>query len=175
MRFLTADMKEKKKKDKPPVRPVRVLGYGLLILGGLSVINFFSPIPVPTVGVSALVSGFLFMAAGAIVLIPDKKGLLSRIGVLLRLRSRPAAEIDPLLPVRILKLAREHRGVLTVSAVAVGLNIPLDKAQAGLDACVRGGQAAADFDMDKEIKYYRFREFLPLPADKPDDQKPWDV
>jgi hypothetical protein len=168
-------MDKKEKKNKQPVRVSRVIGYGLLILGGLSVINFFSPIPIPTVGISALVSGFLFMAAGAVVLIPDKRGLLSRIRVLLRMQSRPAAAIDPLLPVRILKLAREHHGVLTVSTVAVELNIPLGKAQAGLDECVRSGQASADFDMEKEIKCFTFQEFLPPPAEKPDTKKPWDV
>ncbi len=169
-------MNEKKKKNKPPVRISRVVGYGLLILGGLSIIDFFSPIPVPTVGVSALVTGVLLVAAGAFALIPDKKGWLSKMRFWLRIRTRPAEEIDPMIAVRVLKLAREHRGVLTVSAVAVGLNIPLDKAQAGLDECVRGGQAAADFDMAREIKYYRFQEFLPPPPpENPDKKRPWDA
>ena len=168
-------MEEKKKKTKTPVRVGRVIGYGLVILGGLSVVNFFSPIPIPTVGASALISGFLFMAAGAVALIPDKRGLLAKIRLLSKTRSRPAAPIDPMLPVRILKLAREQRGVLTVSTVAVELSVPLDKAQAGLDECVRNGQAAADFDMTRETTYYSFPEFLPPPAEKPDPPKPWDV
>jgi len=167
-------MDEKKKKNKSPVPISRVIGIGLIVLGGLSIINFFSPVPIPTVGVSALVSGLLFLAAGGIVLIPDKKGVLTRLRVLSKVRSRPAEEVDPMLPVRILKLAREHRGVLTVSTVAVGLSIPLDRAQAGLDECVRTGQATADFDMVREIRYYSLPEFLPPPAEQPDDHKPGD-
>lgn len=69
------------------------------------------------------------------------------------------ALLDRLLPVRILKLAREQHGVLTVALVAMELNVPLDQAQAGLDECVRAGNAFPDFDITRGHALYRFPEF----------------
>jgi hypothetical protein len=69
------------------------------------------------------------------------------------------ALLDRLLPVRILKLAREQHGVLTVALVAMELNVPLDQAQAGLDECVRAGNAFPDFDIARGHALYRFPEF----------------
>lgn len=67
--------------------------------------------------------------------------------------------LDRLLPVRILKLARQHGGVLTVALVAMELNVPLDQAQAGLDECVRAGNALPDYDIARGHALYRFPEF----------------
>jgi hypothetical protein len=67
--------------------------------------------------------------------------------------------LDPLLPVRILKLARQMHGVLTVAKVAMELTVPLDQAQAGLDECVRAGNALPDYDIPRGHALYRFPEF----------------
>lgn len=80
-----------------------------------------------------------------------------------RLASRgsgPAVPIDPLLPVRILKLAKERAGTLTVAEVAMDLNVPLDQAQAGIDQCVNAGNAVPDYDIPRGLALYRFPEFL---------------
>ncbi len=68
---------------------------------------------------------------------------------------------DPLLPVRILKLAQGQAGLLTVAQVAMELNVPLDQAQAGLDECVRAGNALPDYDLSRGHALYRFPEFTP--------------
>jgi hypothetical protein len=80
-----------------------------------------------------------------------------------RERRRPASVtgIDPLLPVRILKLAKEHNGILSVADVAMGLEVPLDHAEAGIAECVRAGNAFADYDIARAHAVYRFPEFLP--------------
>ncbi len=72
-------------------------------------------------------------------------------------RSRPHG---PAAAVRVLKLARELGGVLTVAQVAMELNVPLDQAQAGLDECVRAGNAFLDYDMARGHALYRFPEFV---------------
>jgi hypothetical protein len=150
-----------------PIRVSRIFGYGLLIFGILSIIDFFSPIPIPSAGGSAILSGLFFSALGGFLLIPDKLARFKRLADRLRRRSRALPEIDPLIPVKILKLARERGGVLTLSETAVELSLSLSKAEAGLDECVRSGLAAADFDMKREIKYYRFHEFMPPKKEEP--------
>ncbi len=67
--------------------------------------------------------------------------------------------LDQLLPVKILKLAQQQGGVLTVARVAMELNVPLDQAQAGLDECVRAGNALPDYDLTHGHALYRFPEF----------------
>jgi hypothetical protein len=69
--------------------------------------------------------------------------------------------IDPLLAVRILKLARDRNGILSVADVAIGLDVPLDHAEAGLNECVRAGNAVPDYDISRAHAVYRFPEFLP--------------
>jgi hypothetical protein len=73
----------------------------------------------------------------------------------------PARRIDPLLPVRVLKLAEARSGVLTVSSVAMALNVSLDECQIALDELVRKGAANADVDIATGIASYFFPEFLP--------------
>jgi hypothetical protein len=76
-------------------------------------------------------------------------------------RPGPASvTIDPLLPVRILKLAKGHGGILTVAEVAMDLNVPLDHAEAGLSECVRAGNAVPDYDIPRAHAVFRFPEFL---------------
>jgi hypothetical protein len=137
----------------------KVLGWILVVLGALSVVDFFSPVPIPSVGAAALISGGVVLVAGLGVLRLgglNWKALLSRGS-----RSRTKIAIDPLLPVSILKLARERGGELTVSAVAIALSVSLDQAEVGLEECVRRGAATADYDEAHAVVLYRFPEFLP--------------
>jgi hypothetical protein len=81
-------------------------------------------------------------------------------------KEEPSTRIDPLLPVRILKLAREREGHLTVSEVAISLNVPIDQAEEGLKACVRSGNALADYDITHGFAQYSFPEYT-----SPEDRK----
>jgi hypothetical protein len=74
-------------------------------------------------------------------------------------KERP--RIDPLLPVRVLKLAEARSGVVTVSSVAMALNVGLDECQLALDELVRKGAANVDVDMATGVSSYSFPEFLP--------------
>jgi len=144
-----------------PIRVSRIVGYGFLVFGILSIIDFFSPIPIPTAGESAILTGLFCSALGGFLLIPDKLVRFRRLTTLWGRRSQSRPPLNPLVPVKILKLAREHGGVLTLSETAVELTLSLAQAEAGLDECVRSGLASADFDMEREIKFYRFPEFIP--------------
>jgi hypothetical protein len=73
----------------------------------------------------------------------------------------PPPRIDPLLPVRVLKLAESRGGTVTVSAVAMALNVGLDECQLALDELVRKGAASVDVDFATGIANYSFPEFLP--------------
>jgi hypothetical protein len=73
----------------------------------------------------------------------------------------PSARIDPLLPVRVLKLAEARGGTLTVSVVAMALNVGLDECQLALDELVRKGAANVDVDLSTGVASYLFPEFLP--------------
>jgi hypothetical protein len=152
-------------------RPKKILGYGSLALGAVSIIVGASPI-FPIFAEAFLIGG-AFIAAGAWILAGrELRGVIRRaIGVMLekRLAQRKNAHrtgtgpisIDPLLPVRILKLARVHEGILTVAEVAIELNVPLAHAEAGLAECVRAGNALPDYDIARAHALYRFPEFLP--------------
>jgi hypothetical protein len=158
----------KQPKEKRPVRVSRIFGYGFIFYGILSIIDFYSAIPITLKGEPGILFGFFCIAVGAILLVPNKLAWFKKILGRLARPSRLRAPVDPLIPVQILKLAREHRGLLTQSEVAVDLTLSLSEAEAGLDECVREGVAVADFDMEREIKYYRFHEFVPPPASKPE-------
>jgi hypothetical protein len=148
----------------------RIVGYGLFGLGAASIIVGASPIF--PIFIEAFVIGGAFFAAGAWVLAGKELRDSVRRGIRLWRESRSPsrrftgrkgptiAGIDPLLPVRILKLAKEKSGVLTVADVAIDLNVPLDQAEAGLAECVRAGNALPDYDIPRAHAYYRFPEFL---------------
>ena len=85
-------------------------------------------------------------------------------------RETPAA-VDPLLPVRILRLAQEHHGVLTLAQVAIELNVPIPSAEAGLAECVRAGNAVADYDIPHSYALYRFPEFASPQVDTEDTRQ----
>ena len=139
----------------------RVLGYVSLALGGISVAVGLIPW-FPVFG-QAFVVGGAFFAVGTWALAgPEIAKTFRRMKLAAPAEDgwKPAAAIDPLLPVRILKLARERAGILTVSEVAIGLNIPIDQAEEGLRNCVRSGNAIASFEVDLGFSQYRFPEFL---------------
>lgn len=71
----------------------------------------------------------------------------------------PPVPIDPLLPVQILRLARERGGTLTVAQVAMELNISIPEAEAGLVACVRSGNATEDYNVEAGYALFTFPEF----------------
>lgn len=73
-------------------------------------------------------------------------------------------QADHLLPVRVLKLAEAREGVLTVSVVAMSLDVELDAAQWALDELVRKGAASVDVDIATGIASYSFPEFQARPV-----------
>jgi len=147
----------------------RIVGWILVALGGVSIFVGASPL-FPIRG-EAYILGVALFGAGAWVLAGRELRDAIRRGLragqqarrsLRRTNERAAggvALLDPLLPVRILKLARGHGGLLTVALVAMELEVPLDQAQAGLDECVRAGNALPDFDIPRGHAVYRFPEF----------------
>lgn len=149
-------------KEKKKFTWSKLFGYGLISFGVLSILDLFSPIPIPTVGLTAILSGGVFILLGAVLLNINKSFWLDLVRRNRKLFAKPQVQIDPLLPVKILKLSKAHNGILTSSQVAIELNIPLDMAEAGLDECLRFNHATADYDMKRELKYYKFQEHLPL-------------
>ncbi|HAE21519.1 MAG TPA: hypothetical protein DCG47_04230 [Spirochaetaceae bacterium] len=148
-----------------------VAGIGCIALGVLSILNFWAPVPMPTVGPSAFISGGLLILLGLFLRMPrGPSGRVewSRFAALLRsgddapkpkaALSRPA---DPLLTVKVLRLAADSKGRLTVSHTAMGLDVPLDLAQAHLDECALKAVAYIDINDDTGISSYCFPEFLP--------------
>lgn len=161
------------RKRPEPLKPRRNInwrkgfGYGFLFFGIASILDFASPIPIPTEFGLAFVSGFFFIGLGSFLLLKDKipwgklaTGAAKKLAEPPKPQPQLPAKIDPMLPVQILKLAKEHKGILTASMVALELEIPLDQVEAGLNECIRYGHAMADFDMEKEITVYRFHEHL---------------
>ena len=139
----------------------KLLAWVLMITGAASILNFFAPLPIPTVGPLAIISGFTLLISGLIILNLKVMPWVKLLKDQDKSSQKPVIKIDPMLPVSILKIAKKHEGILTVSIVSVELDVPLDMAEAGLDECVRFGQATVDFDMKKEIKYYSFKEHMP--------------
>ena len=159
----------------PIPRWKRVTGYVLVGFGVLSIIDYFSPIPIPTTFFGAFFTGGIAIVAGAWLL--SGGGWLVYLKRWAATRDRGSAgnpgavRFDPLLPVEILRLARERDGLLTVSNVSIELNVPLDQAGAALEECVRRGNAFPDYDIGRQHAVYRFPEFMPpresLPGDGP--------
>ena len=147
-------------------KPGRVLGYVFLGLGGASIL--VGALPFFYVVVEAFLVGGIFLALGLWALAgPDLRATVRHAARAAaaakrsqRKAGRPAPAIDPLLPVRILKLAKEKGGILTVAEVAVGLTVPLGHAEAGLTECVRAGNAMPDYDISRGHMLYRFPEFI---------------
>jgi hypothetical protein len=147
----------------------RVAGYAALALGGAAI--FVGSSPLFPVFIEAFLVGGALIGVGLWILAGrDLRSLISRAARAKRAmgasrsgrsQRRPPIVIDPLLPVRILKLAKNRAGTLTVSEVAIELNVPLEHAEQGLEACVRAGNALPDYDVARGHMLYRFPEFLP--------------
>jgi hypothetical protein len=137
------------------------LGIILLIIGIVTV-------PFTRFGDQFLLLSLILVTFGSINIIREVGGA-EKIGRLLRSSRRQYTQdsrgssprIDPLLPVRVLKLAESHAGSLTVSVVAMALNVGLDECQIALDELVRKGAANVDVDLSNGVANYRFPEFLP--------------
>jgi hypothetical protein len=153
----------------------RVFGYILVAFGVLSILDFSSTIPIPTTFLGAFFTGGIAIAAGAWLLTGG--GWLTYLKRWAATRDRgpgpkqDTVRFDPLLPVEILRLARERGGLLTVSNVSIELNVPLDQAGAALEECVRRGNAFPDYDIDRQHAVYRFPEFMPPRASLPRDDQ----
>ncbi len=145
----------------------RAAGFGCVIFGILNILDLGNP-AIPTMGLQAIVVGALFIAGGAFLLRPAGSAAPRLSSLFARRKGlgegrRPS--LDPLLPVRVLRLAEQRGGSLTVSAVAMSLEVGLDEAQAALDELVRKGAAGVDIDLATGIATYRFPEFLPRPGE----------
>ena len=138
----------------------KILGVVLVVLGAASISLPFTR--------EFIFISLILIAFGAASIIREVGGA-ERIRRLLRSSRRQYPQesrgspprIDPLLPVRVLKLAESHAGSLTVSVVAMALNVGLDECQIALDELVRKGAANVDVDLSNGVANYRFPEFLP--------------
>jgi hypothetical protein len=148
----------------------KLVGWVVVAISGICI--FIGVSPLFAVRAEAYLLGIIGFAAGAWVLVGAEVRHSARRLAKMKIQQRrtfrraadaktaPSALIDPLLPVRILKLAKEHAGTLTVAGVAMELNVPLIQAQAGIDECVRMGNAVPDYDIPHGHALYRFPEFL---------------
>jgi hypothetical protein len=157
----------------------KFFGNLFIIFGVLNIANFWAPRPIPTVGPSAFIIGILLIGTGIYIRLErDAQGNIKwdRIAALFRSstqqnsaqstrnQGRPNPErklSDPLIAVRVLRLAEQKKGMLSISQTAMELNIPLSDAEAGLDECVARGTASIEVDSNTGLAYYRFPEFLP--------------
>ncbi|GAB1483809.1 hypothetical protein MASR2M78_26250 [Treponema sp.] len=151
----------------------RFFGNLIIGLGALNILNFWAPRPIPTVGPSAFILGILLMGAGAILKAErDETGKIqwARLFALLRsssknpknesLKNKDGVRIrDPLLAVKVLRLAEENGGKLSVSQAAMNLNVPIAEAEAALDECASRGTASIEVNPETGIPSYRFPEF----------------
>jgi hypothetical protein len=138
-------------------------------LGALLVVLGIVSLPFVRFGGEFLLVSVFLLSFGSIQLIRNStisSRLRELIGSSRRFRTpgpgeTPSRKIDPLLPVRVLKLAEARSGVLTVSSVAMALNVGLDECQLALDDLVRKGAANVDVDISTGVASYLFPEFLP--------------
>ena len=137
-------------------------------LGAVLVVLGFITLPFVRFWPEFLFVSVFLLAFGAVRITRDL-GVKDRIGDLMGSMRRPAEtqgrvqppRIDPLLPVRVLKLAESRSGVVTVSSVAMALNVGLDECQLALDELVRKGAANVDVDLTTGVASYCFPEFQP--------------
>ncbi len=144
----------------------KIAGIGCIAFGAMNILNFWAPVPIPTVGFSAFIVGAVFIGLGLFIQMPrGASGRIEwdRLAGLFRLggTSGGTPTVDPLLSVRALRLAAESKGELTVSQTAMKLNVPIDDAQAALDECARKGTAYIEVDGETGLARYCFPEFKP--------------
>ncbi len=142
----------------------RILGYGALGLSALALFVFISP-AFPIRGPALLAS--LALAAGGFTALAGKeiRSLAARARAALGDGKPQRPALDPLLPVKVLALAKERAGFLTVSEVAIALKVPIDQAEAALESCASSGAALPDYESERGFSRYKFPEFLPRGAD----------
>lgn len=137
-------------------------------LGAILIVLGLVTIPFVRFGDEFLLLSVGLTVFGAVTLVRDFAGkdrLRGLLGSMRRRTPEPRDEarprIDPLLPVRVLKFAESRAGIVTVSSVAMALNVGLDECQLALDELVRKGAANADVNMSTGVASYSFPEFLP--------------
>ncbi len=156
----------------------RFFSYASLAIGAVNILNFWAPRPIPTIGPSAFIIGGIFIVFGLILRSdPNSRinwkglaGLISRKASLDKsgrplspgeTAARTNGPQDRLLPVRVLKLASENGGHLTIAQTAIELSVPLDEAEKALDECAAKGAAYIDIEPSNGLAIYRFPEYLP--------------
>lgn len=126
----------------------RLAGWVLVAAGGAALLVGASPL-FPVVGRAFLVGGVL-LAAGLWLLIGRQPGP-GRAGP-----RQPRAPADPLVVQRLQDLARRAGGVLSAAQASRELGVSPEAAEAGLEACVRSGQAVPEFDAARGGMFYTF-------------------
>jgi len=151
----------------------RFFGNLIIAFGVINILNFWAPRPIPTVGISAFIFGGLLIGAGALLKAQrDESGRIQwgRLFALLRSSAQKPVSgsskkqetehsIDPLLAVRVLRLAEENDGKLSIAQTAMQLNVPMGDAEAALDECTSRGTAYIEVNAGTGIASYCFPEF----------------
>lgn len=151
----------------------KFLGTLSIIFGTLNLLNFMAPIPIPTVGISAILGAVFFIGLGFILRIDkNAEGKIEWKRLFSALRQNKAVpankktytatdsvEINPMLAVEVLKLASSREGILTIAQTAIALNIPIDQAEKALDICATKGSAYIEINPDTGVAIYSFPEF----------------
>lgn len=156
----------------------RFAGNLLIFFGVLNFIDFMSPRPIPTVGVSAIIGGIFFVLVGLYFRSNPQGGSKlpwSSLGRLLESQKKTSQDReaggtgrgeakgtpgDPLLSVRVLRLASEKKGRLTLAQTAIALNVSLDQVEGALDECSKKGSAYMEVNPQTGFTTYCFPEFL---------------
>lgn len=152
----------------------RFFGTFFIILGILNIANFWTPRPIPTVGPSAFILGFLLIGTGLFLRAERDSSGRIRWGALKALfrknkeKEKSESEpMDPLLPVKALKTASERGGQISIAQLAMELNVSLETAEKALDTCVRKGSAYIEIDQNTGIAVYCFPEFMKGDSSQP--------
>jgi len=143
----------------------RVIGYSLLGLGGLALIVGVSPL-FPIYGPAFFMSALLASAGIGVLAWKEIRSLFRRARAAIGHAGSARSALAPLLPVKVLALAKERAGFLTVSEVAIALKVPIDQAEAALESCASSGAALPDYEPERGFSRYKFPEFLPPGADQ---------
>jgi len=160
----------------------RFFGNLLIFFGVLNLIDFMSPRPIPTVGFSAIIGGIFFIFVGLYLRSNTQGGSKfpwTSLGRLLGNQGKTSQDRqaggtadggaagkpeDPLLSVRVLRLASEKKGRLTIAQTAIALNVPLDQVEGALDGCAKKGSAYMEVNPQTGVTTYCFPEFLETPS-----------
>lgn len=139
--------------DAGSVGALSVATSGLILATALATVTFFV-VPVGAVLASAAVAS----------------GVTGGLGIWLlrqRKRARGKVDLDPELQVRLLDLATQKKGRLTVTSTAQGLGLTLDEAEKALQSMARSHYVDVELDPDVGVVTYVFRELAPPPAQLP--------